>query len=932
MLASGSNPYKITAYFQLLLLWSVILLTLGATTAVSAKSIELSKLDSSQAIGEYLQYLEDPSHQLTLAKINQLPHQWQTSESKRPNFGIDSSTFWFKLEINNDSEEAKYLLLELANSRVSNTEYYQYVSSGESPLLVNKLQQNIDDYISERYKPHRHFIFPVNIRANEKATIYLKVRSAYPLKLPLYLRTVDQFHTADTNRMLFQGFYFGCVAIMVLYNLFIYFMVKDRSYLLYSTFMLALATLLAIDKGLTFQFVWPNSPQWNQTSFAFFIAVAAAMSVLFTIEFLSLKKNSPNFFRFFQYLFFTWAALAISSLFTDSSWIIVLEVMVVLPGGTALFLAGIFMWRKGVPAAPYYTIAWVFIIQGATVYALSIVGLFPDNLFSEYAFQSTNIIEATLLSLGLAYRIKILDREKERATASEKAKNEFLANMSHEIRTPMNGVLGMAQLMEETTLSPQQKSYLSTILSSGNALLNILNDILDHSKIEAGKLEIENIQFSLRKTLEEAASIFALKAANNHLSYHLWISPDVPSTVNGDPTRVRQILCNYLSNAFKFTTQGEVLIRCYVTEMHGEDSIVIEVQDSGLGIPKNLQTKLFSSFTQASSSTARQFGGTGLGLSICKSLAELMHGSVGMRSEEGKGSCFWFTLPSYSESPPLTSQKQDQLRSCAVKLVTSSATVQEAFIEYQTAYQYQLQVETSLPDQTKGWDSLLKSPCDKIFIDLSPLPQSDLINALNTINDSDNISAEVALLVKPGLTEEQFKTSSAKVSLLELPLSIEEYMQGLLREEHRVNVEHVIELELNDVQGEILVVEDNIVNQKVVAGFLKKCGLSSHIVATGEAAIEFIKTHNPPDLILMDCNLPGMDGYETTRHIRQIIPPEHAPIIIALSAHAFEEHRNLCIASGMNDHLSKPLIFNDLKKVLLTYLNNNLKPNMSHTA
>lgn len=924
LIVEGLAPQKARLYRYLLPVCSVIFLTLWPSAFTSAQTLTLSQFDASRAIGEYLQYQEVPNQELNITDIKQSQGRWQSSDKDRLNFGIDSSVYWFKLEIFNDTQAEKHLLLELANSRVSHTQYYQYASRGNSEVLINEIQQDIQNPIDKRFKPHRNYLFPVDLQANEKTTLYLQIQSDYPLKLPFYLRTLDQFHTADINRMLFQGFYFGCVAIMVLYNLFIYFMVRDRSYLLYSTFIMALATLLAIDKGLAFQFFWPNSPDWNQTSYAFFIAAAAGMSVLFTVEFLSLKKNSPKFYRFFQYLFLTWSLLAAASLITDSSWVIIAEVIVVLPGGTALFLAGVFMWKKGVPAAPYYTIAWVFIIQGATVYALSIVGLFPDNLLSEYAFQSTNIIEATLLSLGLAYRIKILDREKERATASEKAKNEFLANMSHEIRTPMNGVLGMAQLMEETTLSPQQKSYLATILSSGNALLNILNDILDHSKIEAGKLEVENIPFSLRKTLEEAASIFALKAANNHLSYHLWISPDVPATIKGDPTRVRQILCNYLSNAFKFTTQGEVLVRCFVTEKNGEDCILVEVQDSGVGIPKNLQAKLFSSFTQASTSTARKFGGTGLGLSICKSLAELMQGSVGMRSEEGKGSCFWFTLPSYAEAPPLTSIKQEQLKNSAIHLVSASASVQEAFIEYQTAYQYPLQVETELPHDDFEWRKLLTKQRQKLVIDLSSLYQQELLNALDCISSITDTSAEVTLLVKPGLTEEQFKSSGTSVSLLELPLAIEQYMQALLREEHSVNVEHVIDLELSDMQGEVLVVEDNVVNQKVVAGFLKKCGLSNSIVATGEAAIEFIQAENCPNLILMDCNLPGMDGYETTRRIRQLIPQKDAPIIIALSAHAFEEHRNLCIASGMDDHLSKPLIFNDLQKMLQTYLGKEL--------
>ena len=878
--------------------------------------IELSRHHPEQAIGQSLIYTLDSDHRLTLKDLNDSSLQWTRPDVDRMSFGITTETHWLKFEVLNDFDRDIHYLLEIANSRISAIEYFQI----SDHRIVHHIPLGMQTTISNRFKPHRHFVFPLDISKGETATLYLKITNDYPMKLPIYLRSVDEFHTADMHRILFQGFYFGCVVIMILYNLFIFFIVGDRSYLLYSTFVFSLAMLLGIDKGLAYQFLWPEAPRWDVLSYPFFVAIAAGMSVLFTQEFLRLKINAPRFHRFFNVLLVIWSLLAVGSLFLPTSIVIFLEVAVALPGGTALLLSGILMWKKRVPAAPYYTIAWAFIIQGATIYSLSIVGIFPDNLISEYAFQGTNIIEATLLSLGLAYRIKLLDRDKARAQASEKAKNEFLANMSHEIRTPMNGVLGMAQLMQETTLSQQQKSYISTILSSGNALLNILNDILDHSKIEAGKLEMENISFSFRRVMEEAASIFILKAANTHLNFYLWISPEVPNVIKGDPTRVRQIACNYLSNAFKFTTQGTVLLRCYLGEVNNVDSIIIEVQDSGIGIPQDKQGQLFNSFTQVSAATTRQYGGTGLGLSICKSLAELMGGTVGLRSEPNKGSCFWFSLPIHSSAPPPSAFKQQELKATTIKLFSEAQVVQDAFIEYQTNYGFQLQIEKQLPEGENNWESLLDSKVDKLILDLSQLEAATLQDTLRLLRKLNTSRPTIHIFIKPGLSEEHCRITNKSITLLEFPLAFTTYFNHLLKEELMADVDHIIDVEFNSFHGNILVVEDNAVNQKVIAGFLKKCQLQSNIVATGEEAIDEIQSGRIPDLILMDCNLPGIDGYETTREIRNILKDKQHPTIVALSAHAFEEHRNLCLSSGMNDHLSKPLIFSELQKLLAKYL------------
>lgn len=408
--------------------------------------------------------------------------------------------------------------------------------------------------------------------------------------------------------------------------------------------------------------------------------------------------------------------------------------------------------------------------------------------------ESEDINEELAKEIEQRKRIeKELNKSKELAESASKAKSEFLANMSHEIRTPMNGILGTLQLLRETPMAESQREYVSIAYNSGEALLSLLNDILDFSKIEAGKMTLESIPFELAQLIKELRILLKNKADERGVTLVGEIDQRVPKVIKGDPVRIRQILANLMTNAIKFTDKGEVKIRVDVLALEEKSvRLRMEVIDTGIGISEEAQRKLFNAFTQADGSTTRKYGGTGLGLAIVRKLATMMHGSLGVKSEPGKGSSFW---------------------------------VEVAF----------------------------------------EIPQD--------------------ALPEPGQAPQQ------------------------------INVDEPL-------QGHVLLVEDNPVNQLVAKKMLEKLGLSFEVANNGQEAVDRLRAEHHFNLVLMDCQMPVMDGYAATGEIRSREKTDalvHLPVI-AMTANAMDGDREKCIESGMDDYVSKPVKQTELKQVLQKWL------------
>ena len=558
------------------------------------------------------------------------------------------------------------------------------------------------------------------------------------------------------------------------------------------------------------------------------------------------------------------------------------------------------------------------------------------ELFWEHASISPLKDQRGNITNFIAVKADITDRklaqaeiEKARDSAMELArmKSEFLANMSHEIRTPMNAIIGMTGLLLDTALTAQQRDYVGTVNAAGETLLDLINDILDFSKMESGRLAIEKLDFTLRETVESTADLLAERAQAKEIELAYFVEEGVPAGLRGDQGRLRQVLLNLLSNAVKFTDAGEVVLRVS-RESETTDGAVLRfsVKDTGIGIAPEIQKNLFQVFTQADASTTRKYGGTGLGLSISKKLVELMGGEIGIESAPGKGSTFWFTLPFEKSSGPAAPEPAGaEVAGTRALIIDDNAANREIMSRYLEAWKMRFETASSGEEALKilRREASGKDPFGLALLDMQMPGMDGLMLAREMRGDPAIASVKKVMMTSRGHAIKPEELAAAGISAcLTKPVrpsvllkTLSSALGGHATAAAAAEPAALAADKPANKYFRVLVAEDNIVNQKVAIKQLEKLGYESDVAANGLEVLEALK-RRPYELVLMDCQMPEMDGFQATAEIRKLEEDQRHTPIVAMTANALQGDREKCLAAGMDGYISKPVRIEKLAEVM----------------
>ena len=782
--------------------------------------------------------------------------------------GYGADHYWFRFTLDFQHTNIKDWLLEIPFSLLDTVIFYEPTSSGE----FKKIEVGDRFVFSNRVIPVKNFLFPL-INNQAKQTYYIYVKTQDSIQVPLEAWPEQEYISHYAESIGLQMAFFGAMLVMIIYNVFIFVSTRDRTYLFYIAFISLMLLFQMGLQGFSHQWLWPNNPWWSNVSIPLFGLLSFYFGLLFVRKLLKTRYLIPRFDVVLRALSYGLLITVPVIIFGGYDFAIDLSLIITSIFFNLTLIAIILMVLKGDRTAKIVLAAWsVFLISGS-ISMLGVLGWLSLEIAGTHVLQIGSMVEVVLLSLALADRIKTLRKEKldmevmsseilkisnEQLEKSNRMKDTFIAVISHEIKTPMNAILGSSQLLRENNSTEQKIEYLDTIDRSGVLLVSILDNVLEYSKLEAGKIIIKEREVDTVNMFEEILALFDVQLKEVPLRIWLSFAGDVSEKIYLDDALFKHVIMNLLSNAIKFTAKGYVWLH---VSMPVKDRLKIEITDTGIGMNSEQQARIFNAFTQADDSTSRNYGGTGLGLVISKKICQLMNGGIEVESEPGIGTTFSATVSALS-SPSLIAQ----------------------------------------------------IPVD-INVMLDNERESKLVRARYKINHNS-----------PKFELKQISNQQIQVCnehgciVLRKVITVKTLMTAI----KSVSAENLNEIDEGaditrkaDSKLVVLAVDDDPTNRMIIEKILNHLKVNVLIADSGESAVSaFLK--NKIDLILMDIEMPAMDGYQATQAIRKIeieggLEPTQ---IIALSAHVASEFKNRAIAAGMNDFFNKPIQVSKLKEYL----------------
>ena len=918
-------------------------------SSYAAAPLSIKQSQYRHSLSPYIEYLEDSSAELTVADMQsfEFTRTFTTSPQTFYRFGFTDSAIWLRFRVHNQTDQKTDFLLEYNQQNFANvTLYYPDLSTAQpSPYLKHSL--NSTTLRTDKAFNHQAFnIYRLSLNPGQTATYYVRLRSELPLNFSLHASSPSRYRQMASTQQITIGLALGVLLGLIGLNLFAYFKGKDRVFLIYSCYLVAVFGFSSSTAGYL-NLIIPHTFETRDITTETFMFLCIYSGLSLAREFLNTPEHNPSFDKILKALSFITLLATVTPQINSSLAI-----------HSATWLATASMVLTSIPAITrilqdrlvrlFFLIRSIILVP-ALVCLLSIFGIVSLPFPYMWLILTMASIEAIFLTLLLIKRGLILHEvefESQMRTsialAETRAKGEFLAKISHEIRTPMNGVLGMTELLLDTPLSPNQKEFANTIYASGSSLLQILNDITDHSKIEAGRVELEYQEFDLATLLTECLAFFRGRADEKNLELIIDVSPSTPNLVEGDPHRLHQVLINLLTNAIHRTNSGHIIIQVQPEQSDTQNLFRFEVIDTGGGIPKHLQKDLFKDHNASDDNAQPLYANMGLGLVIARQLVEIMGGTIGVESEPGKGSRFWFTtlLRDCPNSMIAHSSFNNKLKGVRLLVVDDNPACRHVLEQH--AGGWGMQVSSA----TNGKEALalartqanLEEPFDIVVLDHN-MPGMSGLKLASKIKDDPIIKNNVICIMLTGLSiaptlsmareagirRVLTKPVTGKVLKTTLASELDQATKDSEQKQNFLQKTSLIEGPLR-----ILVAEDHHLSQKVIKGMLSKMGIEVFTVDNGLQALQEAKSRLY-DMILMDCDMPELDGFKATQEIRKWERKEgfsEIPII-ALTAHILDEHRKKGRECGMNAHLSKPVILSELHETIIHWAAQPRKPKLS---